>query len=80
MLVEVLDFGLALGTFALRYAWPLNRGNGLGLDLLRLGLCVSPPGGIENEQLHAVVAQGQALLAPPRCGELLLVEPGALEH
>ena len=65
LLGDVLDLRVKRGAFGLRDARPLDRWNRSGCRRFRLGLRLAPQGGVPDQELHAMVTQGQVPLALP---------------
>src|SRR3954463_8953866 len=80
LLGEVLDLRVLRYAFGLRDAGPLDRWDRSGCRRFRLGLRIAPQGRVPDQELHAMVTQGQVPLAVPRLRQFRFLEAHLLEH
>src|SRR3954471_24395996 len=80
LLGEVLDLRVLRSAFGLRDAGPLDGWDRSGCRRFRFGLGVAPQGRVPDQELHAMVTQGQIFLTVPRLRQLRFLEAQLLER
>src|SRR5262249_19452847 len=80
LLAEVLDMGVTRCAFWQRGARSLNGGNRPGMHVAHTLLRIPEPDGIANEQLNAVIVDGQRHVATPQPRQFLFTEANLGEN